>query len=140
MTHPIEIITKTVFLRLSSILNEQADTNLVALLLEDKLSVATIVEPAEAPHDLVTMNSKFVGKISDDKMQPNRGPQIMTLVYPREANIIDGRISILTPLGAGLLGSRAGETIKWDGVDGITRQLLIDKVIYQPEASGDWNL
>jgi regulator of nucleoside diphosphate kinase len=135
-----EIITKVDFLRLSALLDALAGDNRVALALEEKLARATIVEPNEAPDDLVTMNSKIIGNLSDDQRPATRESRTMTLVYPREADIVDGRISVLAPLGAEMLGSRVGEMVMWNGVDGVTRRLLIDKVIYQPEANGNWDL
>ena len=51
------------------------------------------------------------------------------LVYPKEADISAGRISILTPIGAGLIGLRAGQSIHWPDRDGKERWLRIISVV-----------
>jgi len=48
----------------------------------------------------------------------------VTLVYPGEANIAEGKISILTPIGTALLGLSAGQSIDWTARDGRTHRLL----------------
>ncbi|WP_298853530.1 nucleoside diphosphate kinase regulator [uncultured Sphingomonas sp.] len=50
------------------------------------------------------------------------------LVYPPDASIADGRISILTPVGAGLIGLSEGQSIEWPDRDGHKRALRIVKV------------
>jgi regulator of nucleoside diphosphate kinase len=51
---------------------------------------------------------------------------------PRLANIAEGRISILTPMGAALYGLRAGQSIDWPDLDGQSRRIRIVRV-RQPE-------
>ena len=62
-----------------------------------------------------------------------------TLVYPHEANIRLGRISVLAPLGRELLGRRAGDTILVHSPIGV-RRYKIEQVVYQPEAEGRFDL
>lgn len=50
------------------------------------------------------------------------------LVYPPAASIEEGRISILTPVGAGLIGLSEGQAIEWPDRDGHKRALRIVKV------------
>ena len=47
------------------------------------------------------------------------------LVLPDEADIAQGRVSILTPVGAGLIGLATGQTIDWPLPDGRSRALKI---------------
>ena len=47
------------------------------------------------------------------------------LVMPGEADVEDGKVSILTPIGAGLIGLRTGQSIDWPGLDGRSRVLTI---------------
>jgi regulator of nucleoside diphosphate kinase len=61
-----------------------------------------------------------------------------TLVFPRDANVDEGRISILAPLGTAILGYRVGEEFEWDVPSG-KRRLRIAKVLYQPEAAGHYD-
>ncbi len=60
------------------------------------------------------------------------------LVFPRDANIDEGRISILAPLGTAILGYRVGDEFEWEMPNG-QRRLKIVKIPYQPEAAGDYD-
>ncbi len=75
------------------------------------------------PADVVTMNA-FVEFI-DEASGADRTVQI---VYPAQADIAAGRISILTPVGAGLIGLREGQSIVWPDREGRERKLSIVKV------------
>lgn len=102
--------------------------------LEEELLKAEVVDPTGVPPDVVTMNSKVCLKDLDS------GEEFAyTLVFPSEANLAAGRISILAPVGTAMFGYRAGDRISWS-VPGGTRKLKIKKVLYQPEAAGDFHL
>src|SRR3546814_10983915 len=58
------------------------------------------------------------------------------LVYPENADIANGRISILTPVGAGLIGLSEGQTITWPDRDGHDRRLRIEQV--RPAPAEGW--
>jgi regulator of nucleoside diphosphate kinase len=62
-----------------------------------------------------------------------------TLVYPDEADIDDGKLSVLAPLGAALLGTRAGRVVEVAAPAG-PRRVKVERVLYQPEAVGDYHL
>jgi regulator of nucleoside diphosphate kinase len=49
-------------------------------------------------------------------------------VMPGEANIAEGRISILTPMGAALYGLAAGHSIEWPDLNGNARPIRILRV------------
>lgn len=51
--------------------------------------------------------------------------QTATLVYPDSADISQGRISVLTPVGAALVGLRAGSSITWETRSGEIRRLTV---------------
>jgi regulator of nucleoside diphosphate kinase len=57
------------------------------------------------------------------------------LVLPVDANIAEGRISILTPVGAALYGLRTGDEIDWPDIDGNARRITIMDVM-QPATNG----
>lgn len=57
----------------------------------------------------------------------------ITLVYPGEADIAAGRISILTLVGAGLIGLSEGQTIHWPDRSGRERRLRIESVQPRPK-------
>lgn len=94
--------------------------------LRGELYNADIVEPDFIPPDIVTMNSQV--KLIDQDLNED---EIYTLVYPDEANINDGKLSILTPIGTAIFGCRIGEE-----VSGYASQMLIKEIIYQPQRSG----
>jgi regulator of nucleoside diphosphate kinase len=72
---------------------------------------AVITTPGRLPADVVRMGSSVT-------LEGHEGPQQIVLVYPAEADIAAGRISVLTPLGAALIGTRAGQSITWSTRDG----------------------
>lgn len=49
----------------------------------------------------------------------------VTLVYPGEADIAQNRVSILTPIGAALIGLSAGQSIAWSARDGRQQTLTV---------------
>lgn len=102
--------------------------------LRNELARAQIVAPDEIPPDVVTMNSTV--HLVDMKTGEE---ETFTLVFPSDADVSQGRISVLAPIGTAMLGYRTGETFVWN-VPGGERHLRVKEVIYQPEASGDYHL
>jgi regulator of nucleoside diphosphate kinase len=101
--------------------------------LEAELDRARVVAPQDIPGDVVTMNSAVLVKDLDTGAE-----MTLTLVFPSEAGLELGKISIVAPVGTALLGYRVGDTIEWK-VPGRVRRLRVEKVIYQPEAAGDYH-
>jgi regulator of nucleoside diphosphate kinase len=66
-------------------------------------------------------------------------PMVFTLTFPRDADIETGKLSVLSPVGTAILGHSEGEFIEWHVPAGI-RRYKIEKVLYQPEAAGDYHL
>ena len=60
-----------------------------------------------------------------------------TLVYPRDVDGSEGRISVLAPVGSALLGLSTGDRISWPGPGGKPISVRIVEVVYQPERAGD---
>ena len=98
--------------------------------LQCELDRAHIVDPTAVPHEVVTMNSRV--RLTDVETNEE---QIYTVVFPSEANLDDGKISILAPIGTAILGYRLGDTVEWRVPGGI-RRLRIEEILYQPEAEG----
>ena len=71
--------------------------------LEQELERATMVEAGQVPHDVVTMNSRV--RVKDLNSGRETTYQI---VFPGNADIAKNRISVLAPIGTGLLGYSAG--------------------------------
>lgn len=93
-----------------------------AMLLAE-LDRAELCEPGELPEQTVAMNSRI--DFIDEGTGARRTVQ---LVYPRDADIAAARVSILTPIGAGLIGMTAGCSIRWPDRDGHARMLRIVSV------------
>ena len=97
--------------------------------LEQELERAAIMKAGEVPSDVVTMNSRV--KVKDLN---NCRVTTYQIVFPGEADIAKNRISVLAPIGTGLLGYSAGTTIEWQVPSG-RRRFRILEVEYQPEAA-----
>lgn len=100
--------------------------------LAETLEQADQLAPAEMPRDLVTMHSRLA-------VQDESGVrQELTLCYPDEADAATGYVSVLSPMGARLLGATVPGVIDWTPPEGAPRQLQALELLYQPEASGDF--
>ena len=55
------------------------------------------------------------------------------VLFPNEANIEQGKISVLAPLGTAMLGYRVGDEFEWIVPYG-RRRLKVTNVYFQPEA------
>lgn len=97
-----------------------------------EIEKAKIVEIEDLPKDIVTMNSKIL-------IVMNGNEEEVTLVYPQDADLIEDKISILSPIGTAILGYREGDTIEWAVPSG-SIEIHIQKILYQPEAAGDLDL
>ena len=95
----------------------------VSELLLREISRAKLYNEAKIPPDVVTMglSVEFVDESSG-------AGRIVQLVYPIDADVEAGRISVLTPIGAGLIGLREGNSILWPDRSGHERRLIILKV------------
>lgn len=102
--------------------------------LRGELDRAEIVQPQEIPGDVITMNSK-VALVDLDTQEE----EIYTLVYPENANTAEGKVSVLAPIGTAMLGYRVNDVFEWEVPAG-KRRLKVEKILYQPEASGDYEL
>lgn len=121
---PPLILSATDAERLSALaLQNEAAHPVTAGLLLDELERAQVRPDRRLPDDVVGMNStvEFLDEAHGE-------PRTVQLVYPDEADIAAGRISIMTPVGAGLIGLRAGQSILWPDRGGETRVLRILKV------------
>ena len=102
--------------------------------LEAELQKGKLVDPEEVPSNVVTMNSQVQLVDVDDNQV-----MIFTLVFPKDADIDAGKLSVLSPIGTAILGYAEGDVIEWH-VPARTRRIKIEKVLYQPEAAEDYHL
>ncbi len=102
--------------------------------LQAELERARVVAPEEVPPDVVTMNSRVTLR------EAASGEEITcTLVFPGDADMAKGAVSVLAPVGTAILGYREGDTIEWTVPSG-PKRFSIEKILYQPEAAGDFEL
>lgn len=135
-TRPPILVTETDLSRLQNHL-EQIEDGLAdaAEALGDELLRAEVIPAEKAPETLVTMNSTVVFR----NLETGREREV-TLVYPNEANAERGRVSVLAPIGSALLGLSAGQEIEWPLPDGGRGRFRIERIVFQPEAAGRFDL
>lgn len=102
--------------------------------LEQELNRANIVPSENIPGDSITMNTKLILKDLDSGEETT-----YTLVYPEDMNLSENKISVLAPIGTAILGFREGDIIDWKVPKG-TVKLRVEKILYQPEAAGHYDL
>lgn len=96
--------------------------------LRAELERAIVVAREAMPADVVTMYS--IVRYRDEHARTSREVQI---VYPEEADVALGKISVLAPVGAALLGLAAGQAIDWTFPGGEIRRLRVEEVLAQPD-------
>lgn len=111
--------------RLMSLASGTAGDDLFA-----ELARAETMPAASLPKDVVRMGA-FVRFHTR-----GGGPREVTLVYPEQADIDLGRISVLTPIGTALLGLREGQSIAWRTRDGRKDVLTVDEVRAPDDSAG----
>jgi len=98
----------------------------VAAMLLGEIDRAELYEPETLPEDAVRLGSD-VDFVDENTSQLRK----IRLVLPALANIAEGRISILTPMGAALYGLRTGDSIDWPDLDGKSRKIRIVRVLQE---------
>lgn len=112
---------------------EQQQPVVSAMLLEE-IERAELHGPEEMLDDYVRLNSWVT--FTDEKTRRARQVQ---LVLPADANIVEGRISILTPMGAALYGLADGACITWPDLDGNERLIRVLRVEQRPDDEAECN-
>ena len=124
-------ISKTDHQRLSALASAVAPRNPDAadeLLAE--LDRARIVADGSVSSDIIQMGSTVTFK-------PDTGDaKTVTLVFPGMADISEGKVSILTPIGTALIGLSTGQSILWTTRDGHRHELSV-LAVSQPVPEGD---
>jgi regulator of nucleoside diphosphate kinase len=90
--------------------------------LMNELDRARVVAQSKVPKDAVRLGS-IVSFTTTDGF--NRTFQ---LVFPGEADITSGKVSVLTPIGAALIGLREGQSTPWTARDGRRLSLTVNRV------------
>ncbi|MEO8303050.1 MAG: nucleoside diphosphate kinase regulator [Betaproteobacteria bacterium] len=96
--------------------------------LRKELDRAVVVSRDSISSSVVTMCSHL--RYLDESAGVRREIQI---VFPEDADIEQGKVSVLAPVGAALLGLALGQAIDWEFPDGQTRRLRVEEILHQPE-------
>ena len=135
MTRPAIIINEFEAERIYRLLEQPAYANSpVASALNDELDRAQMCAPEAMPHDVVSMNSQV--RFRDLSTGEER---VRTLVFPAQMTDSSTQLSVMAPVGAALLGLRAGSTIHWELPGGASTHLEVLELLYQPEAAGEYH-
>lgn len=94
----------------------------VAEELLNEMERAKIVKDGSVPDDVVRMGSTVTFR-SDDGRELTE-----TLVYPVDEDSDAHKISVMTPVGAALIGLAVSQSISWTARDGRKHQLTVVKV------------
>lgn len=117
---PEIIISDIDYKRLASLATAaQAGLPEVADVLQSELERARVVAADRVPVDVVQMGSAVEFRV--DTGQQRR----VTLVFPEEENISEGRVSVLTPIGAALIGLSSNQSMTWTTRDGRQHELTV---------------
>ena len=95
-----------------------------------ELERARVVADSSVSADTVQMGSTVTFKPDTGKAKT------VTLVFPGKADISQGKVSILTPIGTALIGLATGQSILWTTRDGHRHELSV-LAVSQPVPEGD---
>ena len=121
---PAITLSKTDFERLDRLAAAAAETfPRTASFLAQEVARANVIESADVPPNIVGMGSTV--EYRDDATGQTR---TVIVVYPEEADLGAGKISVLSPVGAALIGLSAGQSIAWQPPAGSRRLLTVLRV------------
>jgi regulator of nucleoside diphosphate kinase len=94
----------------------------VAQELLSEMDRARVVDAKAVPANVVRMGSTVTFKSDDGHTRT------LKLVYPVDESLDQHRISVMTPVGAALVGLAEGQSISWTARDGKHHRLTVTKV------------
>jgi len=120
---PIHLLAEESDLVANLALQSEKQHPVVAAMLLEEIERAHLHDPATMPAGHVGLNSRvtFIDEQSEE-------PRDVQLVLPAHANIAEGRVSILTPMGAALYGLAGGHSINWPDLCGNSRAIRVIRV------------
>lgn len=138
MTTPVieRVLTDLDHVRLTKLAEARGSAPLPSPVLEplqDLLTDAHVVPSREVDKDIVTVYAQLRVRLPG-----GTEPSQIALCYPNDAELAKGFVSVLSPMGLALLGLSAGQTAQWRSPTGQTISALVEAVVFQPEASGDY--
>jgi regulator of nucleoside diphosphate kinase len=110
---PTIFVTEADYVQLERLAGSSPRPSPGAALLRAELDRAVVIEADESPWDFVRLGSliRFTQGDSNEA-------RTVRVVLPAAADIDRGQVSVLTPVGASLLGLRAGQRFSWLSPDG----------------------
>jgi regulator of nucleoside diphosphate kinase len=132
---PARLLTELDHIRISKLLQRPGASPQTQAAVDDLIHSAELISSYKVPANVVTMYSQVM--IADRHTGEQRK---LTLCYPHDADPAEGFVSVLSPVGAGLLGLKNGSTARWTTPDGGTATAKIVEILFQPEESGDYLL
>ncbi|MBV8185798.1 MAG: nucleoside diphosphate kinase regulator [Alphaproteobacteria bacterium] len=120
---PQIIVSNADYERLTDLANAALDRLPdVARELLEEMDRAQVVDPDKVPANVVRMGSTVTFKSDDGNTRT------LKLVYPADESLDQHRISVMTPVGAALIGLSEGQSISWTARDGKHHRLTVTKV------------
>jgi regulator of nucleoside diphosphate kinase len=101
----------------------------VSAALLGELERAEVLPETAMPTNVVRIGSTLEFEVDDGRRLE------VQLVLPENADINAGRISVLTPVGAALIGLSPGQSMEWSGNDGKERLLTV-LAVSRPQSDG----
>ncbi|MCV2216918.1 bifunctional GNAT family N-acetyltransferase/nucleoside diphosphate kinase regulator [Thauera sp. Sel9] len=123
-------ITEVDKARLKSLVELSTESDIFEL--EHEIERAIVVDPRQVAEDVITMNSKALLEVDDEEVE-------VALVYPEDADDSAEKLSVCSGIGTAILGYKEGDAFNWR-IPNRTCHIRIRKVLYQPEAAGDFHL
>lgn len=121
--------------KLLKLIKEITKTNALdktVLKLKDEIDNATVIDSRKISRHFITMNSKALIRLNDEDVE-------VSLVYPEDADLDEMKLSVLSPIGTAIIGYKEGSSVEWDVPSGKST-IEIKKILYQPEAAGNYEL
>ncbi len=121
--NPVITMTQSNYETLSRLAESWASKDLeVSEFVWAELDRARVVEDRRISNDVVQIGSTV-------RYTTNTGDtRTVSLVFPGEADIALGKVSVMTPIGAALIGLSPSQSIEWTARDGRTHKLTVEQV------------
>ena len=113
-------VTEADFEILSNLADATAGRALGGRVLAGEMARAQIVDPGQAPRPFAGIGARVAYQDLS-----NGQARTVRLSLPRDASIDDNRISVLSPVGAALIGMTAGEAFHWTDAEGRLRGVRV---------------
>ena len=129
------VLTELDHVRISNLARPPVKSGSPVPAIEEVIDAADLVSSYDVPPNVVTMYSQI--RIADTKTGEE---STLTLCYPNDTDPAAGFVSVLSPVGAALLGLSVGQVATWASPQGVGGSAEIREVLFQPEGSGDYLL